>query len=99
LSYISFPVLTVKSSLLSYISFPVLIVNLIFCSGYNVPILSKFTKEAFSVEGVRHSTNTLPKIVHGQAFRMYNLTTPPPPRGIPLSAIRGCTEQLCGSEP
>ena len=39
-------------------------------------LFSKSTKEVFSVYRVWHSPNTLPTMIHGQAFLYYDLTTP-----------------------
>jgi hypothetical protein len=47
---------------------------------------SKSTKEVFSVQGVCHSPNTLPTIVHGQGFR--NITWQPKLNGSPYPPPR-----------
>jgi hypothetical protein len=43
------------------------------------------------------SPKTILIMVHCQTFRI--ITCQPPPRGLPLSTTRRCTEQLCGFEP
>jgi len=37
--------------------------------------ISKSTKDVLSVQGVWHSSQTLPTVVHGACFRNHNLTT------------------------
>jgi hypothetical protein len=50
------------------------------------------------MQGVWPSPKMLPTgMVHGQAFHIINLTTPPS-RGHPLFATWGCNKQLSGFE-
>jgi hypothetical protein len=42
--------------------------NVVFCSGYDVPTLSKSRKHVLSVQGAWHSPSTVPTMVHGQVF-------------------------------
>jgi hypothetical protein len=47
--------------------------NLTFCRGYNVTILfSKSTKEIFNMKEAWKSPNTLPTMVHIQAYHIIN---------------------------
>jgi hypothetical protein len=58
-----------------------------------------YPKEVFliSMQGTWQSPNMLPTMVHVQTFCI--ITWQLPLRGLTTSAIRGCTEQLCGFEP
>jgi len=46
--------------------------NLVFCSIYNASTLFKNLQKVFNLQGVWHSPNMLPTMVHGQAFRGLN---------------------------
>jgi hypothetical protein len=75
---------------------------LVFCSDYNVPLFFENYKKVFSVQRAWHSPNTLPKMAHGQDFRIitWNLPRPHPriERGL-LSVTWRRVEQLCWCDP
>ena len=69
--------------------------NVVFCRGYNVPVLFwNLQMRSFACKEC-DTPNTLPTttLVHGQ------VTWHPPLRGLLLFAIRGCTDQLWVFEP
>ena len=61
--------------------------NLVFCSGYNLSTFSKSTKEDLNMQGAWHSPNTLPTVVHCQAFCIITWQ-PPIKRKLPIWHLR-----------
>jgi len=50
---------------------PIKLKNVVFCSSYNIPTLFRNTKMyTQEVQGTWHSPNTLPTMIHAQAFRI-----------------------------
>jgi hypothetical protein len=71
--------------------------NLVFYSNYDEASLFRILqKRSFNVQGVWHSANMLPSMVHGQAFRI--ITCQPSIENALLSTIQECAGQLCGFE-
>jgi hypothetical protein len=58
---------------------------------------SKSKKDVLSVQGAWHSPNTLPIVVHCQAFN--NITRQPPNERAPPIHQSGTAGKLCGFEP
>lgn len=70
--------------------------NIVFYSGNNEP--THFVQENFKVQRMWTSPHTLPNIVHGQVFHIFNNLTTQQLRELPLSIKWGRTEQCCWFE-